>query len=199
MKSHCFFREQRGTATAATQKHVQFCDWKNEKNGRRADSQAVWTHSGRPFCKLSSHANHKLPVMLQLTEWPQHPSWSFCKTLHVAEKANTPFEILWAHPPLNPAIQSGSASNVCPSSAIECEFCCVHRMTAVGFEPTHPKIVELESTALNRSAKPSMQRIRFCKCRDVKNEIGMHHCEFAATCAQWKKIEEVVPATIVRI
>ena len=30
-------------------------------------------------------------------------------------------------------------------------------MTAVGFEPTHPKIVELESTALDRSAKLSMR------------------------------------------
>ena len=30
-------------------------------------------------------------------------------------------------------------------------------VTAVGFEPTHPKIVELESTALDHSAKLSMQ------------------------------------------
>ena len=29
------------------------------------------------------------------------------------------------------------------------------KMTAVGFEPTHPKIMELESTALNHSAKLS--------------------------------------------
>ena len=29
-------------------------------------------------------------------------------------------------------------------------------MTAVGFEPTHPKIVELESTALDHSAKLSV-------------------------------------------
>ena len=29
-------------------------------------------------------------------------------------------------------------------------------MTAVGFEPTHPKIVELESTALDHSAKLSI-------------------------------------------
>ena len=29
-------------------------------------------------------------------------------------------------------------------------------MTAVGLEPTHPKIVELESTALKHSAKLSM-------------------------------------------
>ena len=29
-------------------------------------------------------------------------------------------------------------------------------MTPVGFEPTHPKIVELESTALDRSAKVSI-------------------------------------------
>ena len=30
-------------------------------------------------------------------------------------------------------------------------------MTPVGFEPTHPKIVELESTALDHSAKVSIQ------------------------------------------
>ena len=30
-------------------------------------------------------------------------------------------------------------------------------MTPVGFEPTHPKIVELESTALDHSAKVSVQ------------------------------------------
>ena len=29
-------------------------------------------------------------------------------------------------------------------------------MTPVGFEPTHPKIVELESTALDHSAKVSL-------------------------------------------
>ena len=33
-------------------------------------------------------------------------------------------------------------------------------MTPVGFEPTHPKIVELESTALDHSAKVSIKR--FC-------------------------------------
>ena len=32
-------------------------------------------------------------------------------------------------------------------------------VTAVGFEPTHPKIVELESTALDHSAKLSMSSI----------------------------------------
>ena len=31
-----------------------------------------------------------------------------------------------------------------------------YEMTPVGFEPTHPKIVELESTALDRSAKVSI-------------------------------------------
>ena len=30
------------------------------------------------------------------------------------------------------------------------------KMTPVGFEPTHPKIVELESTALDHSAKVSI-------------------------------------------
>ena len=30
-----------------------------------------------------------------------------------------------------------------------------YEVTAVGFEPTHPKIVELESTALDHSAKLS--------------------------------------------
>ena len=35
-------------------------------------------------------------------------------------------------------------------------------MTAVGFEPTHPKIVELESTALDHSAKLSVQHFDFC-------------------------------------
>ncbi len=30
------------------------------------------------------------------------------------------------------------------------------KVTPVGFEPTHPKIVELESTALDHSAKVSM-------------------------------------------
>ena len=34
-------------------------------------------------------------------------------------------------------------------------------MTAVGFEPTHPKIVELESTALDHSAKLSVQNFDF--------------------------------------
>ena len=37
-------------------------------------------------------------------------------------------------------------------------------MTAVGFEPTHPKIVELESTALDHSAKLSVQHFEFCTC-----------------------------------
>ena len=32
---------------------------------------------------------------------------------------------------------------------------CSGKVTAVGFEPTHPKIVELESTALDHSAKLS--------------------------------------------
>ena len=35
-------------------------------------------------------------------------------------------------------------------------------MTAVGFEPTHPKIVELKSTALDHSAKLSVQHFDFC-------------------------------------
>ena len=34
--------------------------------------------------------------------------------------------------------------------------CALVKMTAVGFEPTHPKMVELESTALDHSAKLSM-------------------------------------------
>ena len=34
---------------------------------------------------------------------------------------------------------------------------CHQQVTAVGFEPTHPKIVELESTALDHSAKVSIQ------------------------------------------
>jgi hypothetical protein len=40
---------------------------------------------------------------------------------------------------------------------IACKPCQLHTMTDVGFEPTHPKIVEVESTALDRSAKPAMR------------------------------------------
>ena len=43
-------------------------------------------------------------------------------------------------------------------------------MTAVGFEPTHPNIVELESTALDRSAKLSIQ----------SNLVGMRQCAHLA-------------------
>ena len=45
-------------------------------------------------------------------------------------------------------------------------------LTAVGFEPTHPKIVELESTALDHSAKLSADRIRKC------SPIGIYRNDF---------------------
>lgn len=51
---------------------------------------------------------------------------------------------------------------------IACEACYVHNMTAGGFEPTHPNIVDVESTALCRSAKPWMQWIWFCKLRCIE-------------------------------
>ena len=47
-------------------------------------------------------------------------------------------------------------------------------LTAVGFEPTHPKIVELESTALDHSAKPSMLRYSSHKRLQVKSLMASH-------------------------
>ena len=50
-------------------------------------------------------------------------------------------------------------------------------MTAVGFEPTHPKIVELESTALDHSAKLSVQNF---DCSFFKSAL----CR--VVCCRWK-------------
>ena len=44
-------------------------------------------------------------------------------------------------------------------------------MTAVGFEPTHPKIVELESTALDHSAKLWLVSVEVKLCSIIGNVI----------------------------
>ena len=65
-------------------------------------------------------------------------------------------------------------------------------MTPVGFEPTHPKIVELESTALDRSAKVSIsvhmkptifgKRTRLWQCEHA-NRFGRDSAK-----ARWRSL-----------
>lgn len=67
-------------------------------------------------------------------------------------------------PPRHKSKHLNSQSSIIPlQSFVQLYFCKSpdEMMTAVGFEPTHPKIVELESTALDHSAKLSVQNFDF--------------------------------------
>lgn len=64
-------------------------------------------------------------------------------------------------------------------------------LTAVGFEPTHPKIVELESTALDHSAKlsvsSSVDRNHLVKSRFIDCAASTRGARFGSliACASW--------------